>query len=241
MRYLLIILLLTLTTGVYAQTEYYSTDGKNRLLQADLDKLRLNLKTKYSEVLKKEMFVNIKVQETKRRGDSIIHKISFDMTDKKTTDTFKKSRLANLKGKEFLEFNLSSLNGEKISSENLRGKPTLINFWFKGCAPCIDEMPVLNQIAEAYKSDYNFISITYESKKDVDLFLKKHAFDFKHLVNARAFIDELGIQSYPLNLFLDSKGILKFIEGGIPYEEDEKGNMQMGDGHQFIKLLKSLD
>ncbi|MCZ4696035.1 TlpA family protein disulfide reductase [Ancylomarina euxinus] len=241
MKYLIIILLLTLTTGVYAQTEYYTTDGKNRLLQADLDKISTNLKTKYSEVLDKEMFVNIKIKETERKGDSIIHKISFDITDKKTTDKFKNSLLADLKGKEFLKFNLSSINGEMIRSESLKGKPTLINFWFKGCAPCIDEMPILNQIFETYKSEYNFISITYETKKDVNLFLKKHAFEFKHLVNARAFIDELGIQSYPLNLFIDSKGILRFVEGGIPYEDDEKGGMQMGNGHQFIKLLKSLD
>jgi thiol-disulfide isomerase/thioredoxin len=241
MRHLIIILLVTLTTGVYAQTEYYSTDGKNRLLQADLDKMSASLKTKYSEVLNKEMFVNIKIQETERKADSIIHKISFDIADKKTTDKLKKGLLADLKGKGFLEFNLSLLNGDMINSESLKGKPTLINFWFKGCAPCIDEMPVLNEIAEKYKADYNFISITYESKKDVDLFLKKHAFEFKHLVNAKVFINELGIESYPLNLFLDSKGILRFIEGGIAYEEDEKGNMLMGDGHQFIKLLKSLD
>ncbi|MGZ2369257.1 TlpA family protein disulfide reductase [Ancylomarina sp. YFZ004] len=241
MKYLIIILLLTVTTGVYAQTEYYSTDGKNRLLQAELDKMCDGLKTKYSKVLNKEMFVNIKIKETERRGDSIIHKISFDIADKKAKDKFLKSPLAALKGKAFLKFNLSSLNGKMINSESLKGKPTLINFWFKACAPCIAEMPALNLMAETYKADYNFISITYETKKDVDLFLKQHAFKFKHLVNARAFIDELGIQSYPMNLFLDSNGILKFIEGGIPYEENEKGNMQMGDGHHLIELLKSLD
>jgi thiol-disulfide isomerase/thioredoxin len=34
------------------------------------------------------------------------------------------------------------LNGKKISFTELNGKPTLINFWFTTCAPCIDEMPV---------------------------------------------------------------------------------------------------
>ena len=55
-----------------------------------------------------------------------------------------------------------------FSSDQLIGKPTMINFWFTRCAPCIDEMPVLNKIKEKYKDDFNFIAITYEKKEDVE-------------------------------------------------------------------------
>ncbi len=41
-----------------------------------------------------------------------------------------------------------SLAGEKISSQNLRGKVFIVNFWATDCATCIKEMP---QMIETYK------------------------------------------------------------------------------------------
>lgn len=41
-----------------------------------------------------------------------------------------------------------SLKGEKISSQSLRGKVFIVNFWATDCATCIKEMP---QMIETYK------------------------------------------------------------------------------------------
>ena len=54
------------------------------------------------------------------------------------------------KNKEFPKFDLNTLMDKNFNSEQLKGKPTMINFWFTRCAPCIDEMPVLNKIKEKY-------------------------------------------------------------------------------------------
>ena len=47
--------------------------------------------------------------------------------------------------------NLTTINGEKITSQNLIGKITLINFWATDCPGCINEMPGLIETYNQYK------------------------------------------------------------------------------------------
>ncbi len=129
MKNLTILLLLILSTKIYAQTEYYSTDDKNRISKLELDKMSEELKVKYTKILKKQMFVNIEIKNTIKKKDSIIHKISFSINDKKTESKFKNGSLSDLKNKEFINFNLINILGDNFNSEKLKGKPTLINFW----------------------------------------------------------------------------------------------------------------
>lgn len=116
----------------------------------------------------------------------------------------------------------------------------MINFWFTKCAPCIDEMPILNKIAEKFKNDFNFIAITYENEKDVKKFLKKHPFNFKHLIDAKEFTDFLGMKAYPMNLFLDKNGVLKYVKGGVPYESKEGEELKIGEGNEIIEIIEKL-
>ena len=101
-------------------------------------------------------------------------------------------------------------------------------------------MPVLNKITEEFKDEVNFVAVTYEKPEAVTAFLKKHAFEFEHLVDGQAFINELGIQNYPQNLFLDKEGKLQFVEGGIAYNRVEDGKLMMGEGTEIVEKLRSL-
>ena len=48
--------------------------------------------------------------------------------------------------KEFQFSGLRTLDNQRIGINNLKGKPSLINFWFTSCKPCIEEMPILNRL-----------------------------------------------------------------------------------------------
>ena len=46
----------------------------------------------------------------------------------------------------------STLTGEKISLDKLRGKVVLVNFWATSCPGCIKEMPGMIETYQQYKS-----------------------------------------------------------------------------------------
>jgi len=45
---------------------------------------------------------------------------------------------------------VSTLNGEKVSMESLKGKPALVTFWATDCPGCIKEIPHLKAIHADY-------------------------------------------------------------------------------------------
>lgn len=224
----------------YCQTEYYTTDGKNRIIISEAEKMLTKKVDKMTKILGKQLYGNLTIENTETKKDSIISKISFAISDKKKDNLINYGPLSKFKDKEFPKFDLKTLTDKNFNSEKLIGKPTMINFWFTKCAPCIDEMPVLNKIKKKYKDDFNFIAITYEKMEDVEKFLKKHPFEFEHLVNAKDFTDQLGIQTYPMNLFLDKNGILKYAKGGIPYESKEGEELKMAEGNEIIEIIEKL-
>lgn len=130
--------------------------------------------------------------------------------------------LANAKAVEGQEFpidSLKSIEGSMISLKDNRGLPTLLNFWFTSCPPCIMEMPELNKLKEEYDHKANFIAVTFDSKEKVQKLLEKHKFNFSHTVDARKEMDKLNNQMYPLNIFIDKDGVVKYVLGMSPNDE----------------------
>lgn len=240
MKYLITTLFLLISINSLSQTTYYTTNGKNRISEAEANKMLFEQVDKLSKILGKQLYGSLTIEDTETKKDSIISKVTFALSDKKYDNLINSGPLSEYKNKEFPKFDLNTLVDKNFNSEKLKGKPTMINFWFTKCAPCIDEMPILNKIKEKYKDDFNFIAITYEKKEDVEKFLKKHPFDFEHLINAKDFTDQLGIQGYPMNLFLDKNGVLKYVKGGIPYESKEGEELKMGEGNEIIEIIEKL-
>lgn len=133
----------------------------------------------------------------------------------KINKTFKEN-IYDFIGKELPKFELMLLNGKILNSESLKGKPTLINFWFSNCAPCIEEMPLLNEIKSTFGDEVNFISITYQNLNEVSEFLKKFDFNFMHLVNSKEYLKQFGTFGYPKTLILDKNLVITEIEKMIP-------------------------
>ncbi len=49
------------------------------------------------------------------------------------------------------EFQVTTLEGNQVSSESLKGKVVLINFWATWCDPCVKEIPDLQRFYENWK------------------------------------------------------------------------------------------
>lgn len=61
------------------------------------------------------------------------------------------------------EFQLRSIDGQPIHSQQLLGKPALITFWATSCVSCVAEQPHLNELHDKYaKQGLNIIAIAMD-------------------------------------------------------------------------------
>jgi thiol-disulfide isomerase/thioredoxin len=239
-KILLLILMVNLgCQGQSKKTEYFKDKKSGVILtQVQYDKAKVD-KTeelkKYENLILKETII-----ETKTKGDSIIKtfELGYTMDFEALKEKERKNR-NNVIGTEFKFKDLLTVDRKKISSETLKGKPTLINLWYVACKPCIEEMPALNKIVEKYSDKVNFISITFDNQQQVQSFLNKRDFNFTHIVNAESTIKSLGVNSYPKNIFLDKNGIVKEIKGGIEGKK-VNGEIIAGNGEELIKFIETL-
>lgn len=97
-----------------------------------------------------------------------------------------------------------------LELRKLKGTPTLINLWATWCAPCVTEMPLLDQLAEDYRSKLRVVTLSQDmqgAKKVTPFFANR---SFRHLEpwldpeNALAF--HYGGGTLPLTVYYDAEG-----------------------------------
>ncbi|MBS1665208.1 MAG: TlpA family protein disulfide reductase [Bacteroidetes bacterium] len=105
----------------------------------------------------------------------------------------------------------SDLNGTDCSLSSLKGKVVVINFWFTSCAPCIQEMPHLNNLVASYKNkDVVFIAFSFNDPANIQSFLKKQPYNYRHVASSKDINSLYHIQSWPTSFVIDRNGIVKY-------------------------------
>lgn len=96
------------------------------------------------------------------------------------------------------DFALTSLSGEKVSLNQYRGRPVLINFWATYCVPCRIEMPVIQRMADRHP---RLVVLLLDERDSTS--------------SARAFIHDLQIRS---KVLLDTDGTVgdRYHLTGLP-------------------------
>ena len=203
--------------------------------KTELDSKILQIKDLTSKSFKEEAFVTFQEEKSMSRNDSIIVFGKFEVKNAGALNNY----LERYSNQKIPDYKLKTIEGKEISLKDYHGKPTLINFWFTRCPPCIEEMPVLNEMKRDYGQDFNFVAITYENKESVENFLKKYEFNFDHIISADKLIEDLDVRAFPLNLIIDKYGVIKYAKNGIPMVYKD-GKSEIGDGKEFLELLGSL-
>lgn len=143
-------------------------------------------------------------------------------------------------GVEFPDFELKDMAGKSVRWSDFKGRPALINFWFAKCPPCIAEIPHLNAIQRDFSEEgVVFLGITPDDSLSTVQFNKKHDFSFILLPNAQQFINFFG-NEYPMNIFVDKKGIIRHARGAIPTSFDAKNPQGFMDDREFRRFLGQL-
>ena len=151
------------------------------------------------------------------------------VTNEKTKDT------------EFGNFTVTSINGDEVTSEILKGhKVNLINIWATYCGPCINEMPDLDKIDKAYGDEVQVIGFC------IDIVDRNGNVDSDLLEQAVKIVNDVTKVSYPT--FIPSSDMLKGVLSDIfavptSYITDENGKvlesfMGSKSEEELKKLLK---
>ena len=82
-------------------------------------------------------------------------------------------------------FTLADLTGKPYTLDDFRGRVTVLNFWASWCPPCVEEIPSLNRLRQAFAGrPFRLISVNYaEPPERVRAFLERVQVDFPVLLD----------------------------------------------------------
>ena len=103
---------------------------------------------------------------------------------------------------------LLDANGRAIARERLLGKPVLINFYTRHCAPCIKEVPKLNEVMKR-RGELKVLAITPDPAAEAAKYVKRHGLKWPVAADAEVLLfNRLNVQAFPAFALLDDKGRL---------------------------------
>jgi peroxiredoxin len=131
------------------------------------------------------------------------------------------------------DFTLKSRSGENIKLSEYRGDVVMINFWASWCAPCRQEMPLLEEMYKKY-SDLGFVllgvNVEEDSTKASEL-LRDVAVTFPVLYDNKNDVSKLyKVVAMPSTVLVDRDGKMRYLHRGyLPGYENE-----------YVKQIKEL-
>jgi cytochrome c biogenesis protein CcmG/thiol:disulfide interchange protein DsbE len=110
-------------------------------------------------------------------------------------------------------FSYELLDGGQISTDQLRGKVVLVNFWATWCPPCRVEMPLLQQMAERH-AEHGLVvlglSRDLDGPEKVRAFLTERGITYPVAIvgnDAERLFG--GVRGYPTSFLLDRSGRIR--------------------------------
>lgn len=115
-----------------------------------------------------------------------------------------------------IEWSGTTLDGKTVSSQTLKGKVVLIDFWATWCGPCVAEMPRLKELYEKHHGKgFEIVGVSLDDEPDaVGEFVKESALPWPQIYSAdkkeREFdhplVKRYGIQAIPTMFLIDAAG-----------------------------------
>lgn len=131
-----------------------------------------------------------------------------------TAADFRVDSIPAAKRKAPVDFGGVTEDGEKFSSDDIRGEVAVVNFWYAGCGPCRIEAEDLEATWQKHKDDgVQFIGVNiYDQADTAKAFAKTYGVTYPSLMDATtgdaklAFARVTPIQAPPTTLVLDRQG-----------------------------------
>lgn len=109
---------------------------------------------------------------------------------------------------------LSTLSGEVLSAQDLRGRVVLVDVWATWCAPCLAEMPTLKRLHETHGDALRIVGVNVDSlpRRDLRQWLARKAITWPQLFDGRGLRGPLStrlkVESLPRSFLYGADGRL---------------------------------
>jgi thiol-disulfide isomerase/thioredoxin len=122
------------------------------------------------------------------------------------------------------EFTLPRVGGGEVSLADSSGRVRLVDFWTTWCAPCREEIPMLNELQIAYGDrGFDILAISPEEPDVLEEFLAENPVQYTSLVGSDELVQEYGAMGYPTAFLIDGDGyVVEFFFGPKPRSVLEK-------------------
>lgn len=119
---------------------------------------------------------------------------------------------------------LPSLSGPARALADWQGVPRVVNFWATWCAPCREEIPVLNGIQAEWPGRLQVIGVAVDEREPVQAFAREVPLEYPVLLAPRqggALMRKLGNPEgvLPYSVILDADGRIVATRAG-PYTRE---------------------
>lgn len=109
------------------------------------------------------------------------------------------------------EFQVTTLGGDQLSLQDLRGKVVMLDFWSSWCPPCRAESPVLSQVYREYRDrDVEFIGMAiWDDPGAVGDHVREFDVPYPNALDGKGEIAiDYGVAGIPEKFFIDREGKL---------------------------------
>jgi thiol-disulfide isomerase/thioredoxin len=123
------------------------------------------------------------------------------------------------------DFELETIDGNKIKLSDMRDKYVILNFWATWCGYCVIEMPDLQKLQADHKDDLLILAVNVgESKEVVQNFIKENNLELTVVLDEKMNVaNTYGIRSYPTTISVNKKGeAIRGYVGMLTYEQMEQ-------------------
>jgi peroxiredoxin len=123
------------------------------------------------------------------------------------------------------DFTGEDLDGRKVTFEEMRGRPWLLNLWATWCAPCREEMPDLIALHEAHREGgFQVVGLSVDEPGEVvsvRSFVAEKGMTYPVLVDPGGRATALfGVSALPASFLFDRKGVLLWKSYGLVKSDD---------------------
>jgi len=122
------------------------------------------------------------------------------------------------------DFALKTSSGENTRLSEHRGEVVMINFWASWCAPCRQEMPLLEELYNQYQPlGFTILGVNVEQDSSKALaMLEDIPVSFPTLLDTQSTVSKLyDVVAMPTSILIDRDGNMRYLHHGYKpgYEE----------------------